>query len=109
MERHVSPAFLVTWWRPRTGWTSSAAFPIGRGLRCLGHQFAADQHAADFGGPGADLVEFRVAPQTPDRKFGCIADAAERLDRLAGHPRRLLGGIEDRGRGILAQAACVVG
>src|SRR3954453_20199280 len=92
------------------GRDSVAAIPIvSRDLSSFRHQLAADQHAADFRGAGPDLVELCVAPETSDRKLGCIADAAERLDRLARHPRRLLRRIEDRGGRVLAQAAGVVG
>jgi hypothetical protein len=73
-----------------------------------GHeQFAADQHAADFAGAGADLVELGVAPQAAGRVFVGVAVAAQRLDRLAGHPGRLLGGIEDGAGGVLAQVRLV--
>jgi hypothetical protein len=54
--------------------------------RCLGEQLAADQHAADFAGAGADLVQLGVAPQAADRVLVDVAVAAQRLDRLAGHP-----------------------
>src|SRR5690606_10100648 len=50
-------------------------------------QVAADQHSANFVRPGADLIKLRVAPQTPGRILVRVPVAAERLDRLACHPR----------------------
>src|SRR5207244_7925076 len=67
-----------------------------RPLCGFGEQLAADEPAADFGSAGADLVELGVAPQPPGRRLVDIAHAAKRLDRFAGHPRRLLGGVQDR-------------
>src|SRR4030088_1155773 len=71
-------------------------------------QLAADQHPPDLAGAGADLVELGVAPQAPGRVFVGVADAAERLDRLARHPGRLLGRIQDRAGGGLSQRARMV-
>src|SRR5215471_4449046 len=74
----------------------------------LVEELAADQHAPDLGGARADLVELRVAPQPPDGKLVDVAVAAERLDRLACHPRRLLRGVQDRTRGILARRLATI-
>src|SRR5258708_16420219 len=50
--------------------------------RRLLEQFTADQHAADFAGAGADLVEFGVAQQPPGRVIVDIAVAAKQLDAV---------------------------
>src|ERR1700733_10144754 len=57
---------------------------------CLAEQFAADQHAADFAGAGADFVELGVAQQASGRIVVDIAVAAEQLDRIKRALRRLL-------------------
>src|SRR4051812_10984025 len=54
----------------------------------------ADQHAADFAGAGADLVELGVAQEPPTGEIVDIAVAAQTLDRLQRHPGRALGGVE---------------
>ena len=62
-----------------------------RGLDCqhrpsqqrLLEQLATDQHAPDFRGAGADLVELGVAQQPAGRVVVDVAVAAQRLDRLA--------------------------
>src|SRR2546426_12669134 len=69
----------------------------------FGKKLAADEPAADLGGAGADLVELGVAPETPGWRLVYVAHAAHRLDRLAGHPGGLFGGIQDRARGILSR------
>src|SRR5471030_2696356 len=69
---------------------------------CFSKQFAADQHAANFTGSCTDLIELRVAPQTPDRILIDIAIATQDLDRFAGHPRRFFGRVENHARTILA-------
>src|ERR1700758_5233420 len=58
-------------------------------------QFATDQHAADFAGAGADLVEFGVAKQPAGRIVVDITIAAEQLDRIERALGGLLRGIED--------------
>src|SRR5688572_9939724 len=74
----------------------------------FGEQLAADQPAADLGSAGADLVELGVAPQAPGGRFVDVAHAAERLDRLAGHPGGFLGRIQDRPGGVLARGFAAV-
>src|SRR5574337_985683 len=74
----------------------------------LGKQLAADQHATDFARAGADLVELGVAPQAAHRVFVGIAHAAQGLDRLAGHPGGLLGGVEDGPGGVLAHGTRMI-
>src|ERR1700674_5873792 len=69
----------------------------------LVEQLAADQHPPDLGGAGTDLIQLGVAPQAPGRIFVNVAVAAERLNRLTRHPRRLLGSVEYRTRGVLAR------
>src|SRR3569832_1550740 len=80
----------------------------GRSHR-LGEQLAADQHATDFAGARADLVELRVAPQAPQRVFVDVPVAAEDLDAFAGHPCRFLGAPQDDRSAILAHLAHVLG
>ena len=57
--------------RSRTAWYDR----IIRRFPC--EQFAADQHAADFAGAGADFVQLGVAQQAPGRVVVDIAVAAE--------------------------------
>src|SRR5579883_1609922 len=69
-----------------------------------------DQHAADFAGAGANLVELGVAEQASGREIVDVAVAAEALDRLQRHPCRPFGGVEDGAGGVLAgDAASVAG
>src|SRR5438105_471311 len=77
----------------------------GNAIRSFGfrEELAADQPAADFGRAGADLVELGVAPQAPGRCLVDVAHAAERLDRLAGHPRCLFRRVQDSAGRILAR------
>src|SRR6266516_5128855 len=72
--------------------------PSGR----LGKQLPPDQPAADLGRSRADLVELRVAPQAPGRVIVDVAVAAETLDRLARHPGRFFGGVENGAGRVLA-------
>src|SRR5215469_1572146 len=58
----------------------------------LVEEFATDQHAADFAGAGADLVELGVAQQATGRVIVDIAVAAEDLHRVEGDLGRGLGG-----------------
>src|SRR5258708_30109100 len=67
-----------------------------------------DQHAADFAGPRADLVELGVAQQPPGRIVVDVAVAAEALDGVERQLGRALGGVEDRAGGVLARGAAVV-
>ena len=57
---------------------------------------------------GADLVELGVAPQPAGRVFVDVAVAAEALDRLARHPRRLFRGVQDRAGRVLARRLAAV-
>src|SRR4051794_1011432 len=72
--------------------------PSGR----LVEQLAADQHAPDLTGAGADLVELGIAQQPPGRVLVDVAVAAQRLDRFERHPGGLLCGEEDRTGCVLA-------
>src|SRR4051812_11754583 len=72
-------------------------------LFALGEQLAPDQHAANLAGSRADLVELGIAPQPAGGVVVGVADAAQRLDRLARHPGGLLGGIEDDAGAVLAR------
>src|SRR3546814_9750570 len=69
----------------------------------LVEQLAADQHAADLAGAGADLVELGIAQQAARRIVVDIAVAAQRLDGLQRHPGRLLGGEENRPGGVRSE------
>src|SRR3990170_4220657 len=71
-------------------------------------QLPSDQHAADFAGAGADLVELGVAQQPPGRIVVDVAVAAEQLDGVERALRRLLRGVEDRAGGILAGGLAAV-
>src|SRR5207302_4565170 len=74
-----------------------------RTSRRLIEDFAADQHAADFRGAGADLVELGVAQQPAGRVVVDVAITAEDLDRVERERRRFFGGVEDGARGVLAR------
>src|SRR5215470_20034311 len=67
-----------------------------------------DQHAADFAGAGADLVELGVAQQPAGGEIVDVAVAPKALDRLQRHPGRPLGGIKNSAGGVLAGDAAVV-
>src|SRR5580658_6418300 len=69
---------------------------------------AADQHAADFRGAGADFVELGVAQQPAGREVVDVAVAAEDLDGFERHPGRAFGGVEDRAGGIFARSLAAV-
>src|ERR1700736_4153847 len=104
--------------RPRASLASLAHFeshivPIrpwsSQPLLRLVEQLAADQHPSDLGRAGTDLVQLGIAPQAPGRVFVNVAVAAERLNRLTRHPRRLLGCVEYRTRGVLARHLAAIG
>src|SRR5579863_5218230 len=63
-------------------------------------ELAADQHAADLLGAGADLVELRIAQQPASGEVVDVAVAAERLDRLERGLRGALGREQDAAGGI---------
>src|SRR5687767_6990877 len=71
-------------------------------------QLAADQHAADLAGAGADLVELGVAQQATRRIVVDVAVAAQKLDGVERDQRRLLGGVEDGAGRILARGLAAV-
>ena len=77
----------------------------------LPEQLAADQHAADFAGAGADLVELGVAQQPPGRIIVDVAVAAEQLDGVERASQvAALGAKRMRAGGILAgRLAAVAG
>src|SRR5436305_11704940 len=77
-------------------------------LSRLREQLAADQHAADLAGAGADLVELGVSQQAAGRIVVDVTVAAQQLDRVERHHGRLLGGIEDGPGGILARGLAAV-
>src|SRR5436309_14558032 len=78
--------------------------PSGR----LGKQLPSDQPATDLGSSRADLVELRVAPQATGRVIVDVAVAAETLDRLARHPGRFFGAVENGASRILARGFAAV-
>src|SRR3989442_1098001 len=96
-------------WKPPIGVRAAETMTIGSEfmmcfLSCgFREKFAPDQPAADFGSAGADLVQLGVAPQPSGGRLVDVAHAAERLDRFAGHPGRLLGGVQDRAGSGLAR------
>src|SRR5258706_913229 len=71
-------------------------------------ELAADEPAPDLGGAGADLVELGVAPEAPGRRLVDVAHAAERLDRLAGHPGRFFRRVQNGPGGILARGFAAI-
>src|SRR6266850_1239029 len=71
-------------------------------------ELAADEPAPDLGSAGADLVELGVAPEAPGRRLVDVAHAAQRLDRLAGHPRRFFRRIQNGAGGILARGLAAI-
>src|SRR5690606_12106495 len=71
-------------------------------------QLAADQHTADLAGAGTDLVQLGIAPQPAGRVVVDVTVATEDLDRLAGHPGRLFGRIQDGAGGVLARGLTAV-
>src|ERR1700742_3317713 len=77
--------------------------PARQASRALLEQLAADQHAPDLARPRADLVELGVAQEPPGRIVVDVAVAAEQLDGVERHLRRLLRRVEDRGGGVLAR------
>src|SRR4051795_5011880 len=77
-------------------------------LSRLREQLAADQHAADLAGAGADLVELGVAQQAAGRVVVDIAVAAQQLDRVERTLRGLLGRVEDGAGGVLARGLAAV-
>src|ERR1700688_1459678 len=79
-----------------------------RELPRLLENLPADQHAADFAGASADLIEFCVTQQAPSRKVVDVAVAAEALDGFERHPGRAFGGIEDGAGGIFAGGLAAV-
>src|SRR6185437_3898739 len=112
--RSLAASGAKTPWKPPIGVRAAPTMTMGsllmigpRSFR-LFEELAADQHAADLRRAGADLVELGVAPQTPGRELVDVAVAAETLNRLAGHPRRLLGRMENRAGGILARRLAAV-
>src|SRR5712692_936382 len=77
-------------------------------LRRLLEHLAADQHAADLAGAGADLVKFGVAQEAAGRVVVDVAVAAEDLDGVERAGGRLLGGVEDGAGGVLARGAAAI-
>src|SRR6476661_2243304 len=105
-ERSISAAQARLW--SKRSWIVvmlELSFRLSHGFR---EQLAADQHAADLAGAGADLVQLGVAPQPAQRVVVDVAVAAEHLDALAGHPRRLLGAPQDHRGAVLAHLAHVL-
>src|SRR5690606_18087691 len=74
----------------------------------LVEQLAADQHAADFAGAGADFVELGVAQQAAGGEIIDVAVAAENLDGVQGHLGGALGGVENHAGGVLAGGLATV-
>ncbi len=58
-------------------------------------EFTPDQHAANFTGARANLVQLGIAPQATQRVFVDIAVAAKNLNPLASHPGRLFRAPQD--------------
>src|ERR1700730_14416196 len=75
--------------------SDSHAFSAVRRSPRLLENLPPDQHAADFAGPGADLVELGVTQQPAGGKIIDIAVAAKTLDGFERHPGGALGGVEN--------------
>ena len=86
-----------------------AVAPRSGGATVSREQFAANQHAANFTGACTDLIQLRIAPQTPDRILVDVAIATQDLDRFASHPRRFFGRVKNHARAILADLAAMTG
>ena len=69
----------------------------------LVEQLAADQHAADFAGAGADLVQLRVAQQAAGVVIVDVAVATQRLNRFQRHLRCFLRGLQNAARRVEAR------
>src|SRR6266702_3619728 len=80
----------------------SRAIIVPRSFRLV-EDFPTDQHPSNFRSSCADLIQLRVAPQPAGGELVDVAVATQSLDRLAGHPGGLLGGIEYRARRVLAR------
>src|ERR1041385_4636606 len=81
---------------------SRAPCPLPR----LVEQFAADQHAADLAGTGADLIQLGIAQKPAGGKIVDVTIAAQGLDCFQRHPGRLLRREKDGACRILA--GCLV-
>src|SRR5690606_25129948 len=82
-----------------------------RPWRCSGglaEELAADQHAADLAGAGADLVELGVSPQAAGGVVVDVAVAAQDLDALARHPGGFFGAVQNDAGAVLAHLAHVL-
>src|SRR5260370_1860054 len=71
-------------------------------------QLPPDQHAPDFAGAGADLVEFCITQQPAGGIIIDIAVAAEQLDGIERTLGRLLPGVKTGAGGILAGGLAAV-
>src|SRR5262249_36958482 len=99
-------------WAPAfAGANSGRTALLSRTLRTSARlvvELGADQHAADFAGACADLVELGIAQQPSSRIVVGVAIAAEELDRVERHCSRALGREQDRACGILARGLAAV-
>src|ERR1700737_5270426 len=66
-------------------------------------QLAADQHAPNLAGAGADLIELDITQIAPGRIIVDVAVAAEKLARVKRHSRRILRRIENGAGCVLAR------
>src|SRR5688572_8294271 len=80
--------------RASSDWRLVALWMTGISARRL-VELAADQHAADLAGAGADLVELGIAQQAARGEFIGVAVAAECLDRLERAGGGFLGRVQD--------------
>ena len=79
-----------------------------RPSRGLLEQLAPDEHPADLGGAGTDLVELGVAQQPPGRELVDVAVAAEELDGVEGDRGGLLGRVQNAARRVLARGLAAI-
>src|SRR5437773_10782398 len=88
---------------------SVRAFPVPCPcLFGLVEQFPPDQHPSYLRSAGTNLVQLGITPQPTGGEFVDIAIAAQRLDRLTGHPCRLFRSIEYRTGGVFARRFAAV-
>src|SRR5690606_30127377 len=89
-------------WRPARWRKPGFSSAIDPPKSLCADQLAADQHASDFVGSGADVQQLGIAQVPLDRPVGGVARTAERLDRLACNAKRILARQKDRARGVVA-------
>ncbi len=78
-----------------------------RSARLL-ENLAADQHAANLAGAGADFVELGIPQQSPGWVVVDVTVAPEALNGFKRHPGGALGCVENRAGGVLARGFAAI-